>query len=102
MQGREAARCNNRTLAASSLGGGPPNGRSSGSIHHETWMGAVIHTGQPHQISARGIIRLFGGRSTQPLGSSASTAPWRPRQGVLTDELPQTWMFGEGISNSWR
>ena len=31
------------------------------------WMGPIIHTGQPHQISAHCIIHLFRGRSTQPL-----------------------------------
>ena len=83
MQGIRATRNNNRTLAASSLGGGTPNGVSSGPIHLKTWAGPVVHTGQPHQISAHSIICLLRGRSTQPIGGSASTAPGRYRQHFL-------------------
>ena len=60
------------------LPGGPPNGVSTGSIHYEGWVGPFVHTGQPHKISARSLIGLFRGRSTQPVGCSASAAYRKP------------------------
>ena len=69
---------NNQTLVASSPGGGPPNGVSSGSIHYEGWVGPFVHTTQPHKISARSLIGLFWGHSTQPVGCSASAAYRKP------------------------
>ena len=69
---------NNRTLVASSLGGGPPTGVFPGSIHYEGWVGPFVHIGQSHKIPARSIICLFQGCPPQPVGCSASAACRKP------------------------